>query len=156
LTDTAGGPKTLTAVSDNYSNALADLGLTTPASGGVITGTDVAPVETTGIFSDIMKLQQSLQNNDQDGITAAAQGLQDDLSRVSTIQGQVGASEQELSSTQTQLDTENTATQSLLSSITDTDFTTAITQYQTLQTALQATLETAGKTLNMSLLDFLS
>jgi flagellar hook-associated protein 3 len=156
LTDTAGGSKTLTAVADNFSNALSDLGLTGTQSGGVITGTDVAPVQASGIFSNIMKLRDALENNDQNGITAAAQGLQDDLSRTTTIHGQVGAKEQELSSTQTQLDTENLATQSLLSSITDTNFTTAITQFQTLQTALQASLQTAGKTLNESLLDFLS
>ena len=35
------------------------------------------------------------------------------------------------------------------------DFPEAIARFQTLQTALQATLQTAGQTLNLSLLDFL-
>jgi flagellin-like hook-associated protein FlgL len=42
-----------------------------------------------------------------------------------------------------------------MSQLSDTDFTAAITKFQTLQTSLQATLETAAKTLNLSLLDFL-
>jgi flagellin-like hook-associated protein FlgL len=38
----------------------------------------------------------------------------------------------------------------------DVDFTEAITRFQMLQTTLQATLQTAGATLNLSLLDFLA
>ena len=37
----------------------------------------------------------------------------------------------------------------------DTDYNEAITKFTTLQTALQANLQTAGRTLNLSLLDFL-
>jgi len=55
---------------------------------------------------------------------------------------------------QDQITTENTATQSLMSQLSDTDFTAAITHFQTLQTALQATLASSAKTLNESLLNF--
>ena len=103
-----------------------------------------------------MKLRDSLTNNDQAGITAAAQGIQDDLSRVTEVRGQVGAQVQELQSRQSRLDDENTATQTLLSKLEDIDFTSAISQFQNLQTALQASLQSAAKVMNMSLLDFLS
>ena len=63
---------------------------------------------------------------------------------------------QELEARKNRLDDENLATQSLLSSLQDADFTTAITQFQTLQTSLQAALQTAGRTLSLSLLDFLT
>ena len=43
----------------------------------------------------------------------------------------------------------------LLSSLSDTDFTEAVARFQTLQNALQATLQTTGQMLNLSLLDFL-
>jgi len=62
---------------------------------------------------------------------------------------------QELESRQNRLDDENLAAKSLLSSMEDTDFTDAITRFQTLQTALQASLQSAGKILNLSLMDFL-
>jgi flagellar hook-associated protein 3 FlgL len=156
LTDTAGGTGKLTAAPENFSNALSDLGLTAQASGGTITGTDVDPVQAQGLFANIIKLRDSLQNNDQAGITEASQGLQNDLDRVTVMRGQNGATLQELTSRQNRLDDENIATKSLLSQLTDTDFTSAITQFQQLQTQLQASLESAGKIMNMSLLDFLS
>ncbi len=54
-----------------------------------------------------------------------------------------------------QITTENQATQSLMSQLSDTDFTAAITRFQLLQTSLQATLQVSAKTLNESLLNFL-
>jgi flagellar hook-associated protein 3 len=156
LTDTAGGAGKLTAAAANFSNALTDLGLTAPQSGGVITGSDVDPVTPQGIFANLQKLETALESNDQDGITAAAQGLQTDHDRVVQIHGQVGAQVQEFQSRQDSLDNQNLATQALLSSLQDTDFTEAISKFQTLQTSLQATLQSSAQILNMSLLDFLS
>ena len=56
---------------------------------------------------------------------------------------------------QNQLADENLATKSLLSNLQDTDFTTAVTRFQTLQTSLQANYQLAAKLQHMSLLDFL-
>jgi flagellar hook-associated protein 3 FlgL len=156
LTDTAGGGGTLSTVSKNFSNALADLGLSGQATGGAITGTDVDPVQAQGLFANIIKLRDSLNSNDQNGITTASEGLDSELTHVTVVRGQVGAKVQELNARQSRLDDQNLATKSLLSNLEDVDYTDAITRFQTLQTALQATLQTAGKVLNMSLLDFLS
>lgn len=155
LTDTAGGAGKLTATAANFSNALTDLGLTAPESGGVITGTDVDPVTPQGIFANVKKLETALESNDQAGITAAAQGLKDDYDRVVRIRGETGARVQEIQSRQDSLDSQNLATKALLSSLQDTDFTDAITRFQSLQTSLQATLQSSAKILNMSLMDFL-
>jgi flagellar hook-associated protein 3 len=155
LTDTAGGGGTLKTQAENFSNALTDLGLTAPASGNTITGTDVDPVQAQGLFANVIKLRDALKSNDQDAITEASQGLQADLDRVTTMRGQTGAQVQELTARQNRLDDQNLATKSLLSSLEDTDFTSAISKFQTLQTALQASLQTSGKILNESLLDFL-
>ena len=46
-------------------------------------------------------------------------------------------------------------TTKLLSDLKDTDFTEAISRFQTLQTALQASLQTTAKIMNLSLMDFL-
>jgi len=156
LTDTAGGAGTLTVTPLNYSSAASDLGLTSPASGNVITGTDVDPVEASGIFSDLAKLRDALNSSDQAGITAAAQALQSDQDHVTEIRGQNGAQLQELQSRQDSINTQNVATQALISQLRDTDFAATISKFNTLQTALQATLQSAAKTMNMSLMDFLS
>jgi flagellar hook-associated protein 3 FlgL len=155
LTDTAGGTGTLALSSLNSSDAAAQLGLTAPASGGVITGTDVNPVTANGVFGDLQKLSTALKANDQAGITAAATALQADYQQVTDVRGSNGAVLQELQDRQTQLTSQNTATQSLLSSIQSANYTDVISQFETLQTALEAGLEATSKTLQLSLLNFL-
>lgn len=155
LTDSAGGAGTLTVTQINNSTAAADLGLTTPAVGNTITGSDANPVTADGIFSHLNDLINSLNSGDTTGITNAAEGLTADQNRVIGIHGQVGAQVQEMQSRQLEMQNENTATQSLLSQLTDTDFASAASKFQTLQTSLQATLMASGKSLNQSLLDFL-
>lgn len=155
LTDSAGGAGALTVTAVNFSPAVKDLGLDVPASGGTITGTDVNPVMATGIFAHVDALRNGLRASDSTAITAAAEGLAGDHDRVVRIRGETGARVQELEARQERLADQNIATQSLLSSIEDTDFVDAITRFQTLQTSLQAALQTSAQTLNISLLDFL-
>jgi flagellin-like hook-associated protein FlgL len=155
LTDSAGGPGTLSVAALNASEAASDLGIAGTATGTTLTGADVNPVAAQGIFANLAALRDSLKNNDQPGITAAAEGLTADADRVTRARGQTGAQVQELESRQSRLDDQNVATKSLLSQLQDTDFPDAITRFQALQTSLQATLQASGKALGLSLLDFL-
>jgi flagellar hook-associated protein 3 FlgL len=155
LTDTAGGAGTLTLNAINFSRAAADLGLTVATSGGVITGTDVNAVEPNGAFSHLAALRDALRSNDQGAITRAAEGLKDDFDRVVRIRGETGARVQEIESRQQRLEDQNVASMALLSSLEDVDFTQAIARFQTLQTALQASLQTSARILDLSLMDFL-
>jgi len=158
LTDAAGGPGTLTVTALNDSTAAADLGLTVAAtSGGTsIIGSDVNPVETSGIFSDLSKLQSALNSNNQQQITAAGAALQTDYNQLVAARGANGAQLQAVSSRQTSIGDQTLATTTLLSSLQDVDYTTAVTQFQTLQNSLQASLLTTSKVLSLSLLNFLS
>jgi flagellin-like hook-associated protein FlgL len=155
LTDTAGGPGTLALTALNFSNAAIDLGITAAASGGVITGTDVDPVEPNGIFSHLAQLRDALRSNNQLAITEAAAGLKADYDRVVRTRGETGARVQEIEARQRKLEDQNLATRSLLSSLEDTDFAEAVARFQTLQSALQASLQTSARILDLSLLDFL-
>ena len=155
LTDSAGGTGTLSLTAINSSEAASDLGLITAASGNVITGTDTNAVTSNGIFGDLANLKTALNNNDQTGITAAATALQNDYNRVVSIRGANGAKIQELTARQSQISDQNTATNSLLSDTEDADYTSVISKFQELQTSMQAGLEAAGKSLQMSLMDFL-
>lgn len=155
LTDSTGGAGALTVSPINGSLAAGDLGLLTPAVGNTITGTDVNPVQSKGLFANLQKLTSALESSNQSAITAAASGLQNDHDRVILVRGKTGAQVQGLEARKTQLDGENIATKSLLSTLQDTDFTTAVTKYQSLQTALQANYQMAAKALHLSLLDFL-
>ncbi|MGA2497415.1 MAG: flagellar hook-associated protein FlgL [Tepidisphaeraceae bacterium] len=156
LTDNAGGSGSISVASINGSNAAAGLGLDGTATGNtVLTGRDVGAVHTSGIFTSLANLQNALIHNDQNGITTAAEALQNNLNQVVLVRGQVGAMEQEANNRQTQIQDQNTTTQTLLSNLEDVDYNQAVTQFQTLQTALQAQLETTGKILNQSLMDYL-
>jgi flagellin-like hook-associated protein FlgL len=158
LTDTAGGTGNLTVTPLNSSAAAAELGLTVaPTAGGTtIVGSDVNPVQTSGIFSDLANLRDALQSGNQTAITAAGGALQTDYSQVVTARGANGARLQAITSRQNNISDENIATTTLLSSLQDADYATAVTQFQTLQNSLQASLETTAKVLNLSLLNFLS
>ncbi len=156
LTDTTGGGGVLSAKDLNNSNSTADLGLNASVTGSTINGSDVNAVEANGIFANIGKLRDALQSNNIDAITASGVSIKQDQDRVIQIRGETGAQVQELEARASHLDDQNVATKSLLSSLEDTDFTTAITKFQTLQQALQANYLTASKVMNQSLMDFLT
>jgi len=156
LTDNTTGAGTLTVTPLNGSTAAADLGLNSPAVGNTITGTDVNPIATSGVFTDLLNLSNALKNNDTNGITNAAQGLAADSAQTTLVRATAGATSQELQNQATQITAENTATQTMLSQLQDVDYTTAISQYQTLQTSLQAALETAAQSPDLTLADYLS
>ncbi len=156
LTDTAGGAGTLAVSALNSSLAAADLGINVAPVGNQITGGDVNPITADGIFTHLAALRDALNANDVTGITNATTGITSDQSRVVTMRGVNGAQVKEMSSRQTQMQDENTATQSLLSQLTDTDFAATISKFQTLQQSLQATLESSARMMNQSLLDFLA
>ena len=136
----------------------ADLGLTgTGATAGAhsIGGADVSAVAANGVLSDLKKLSDALKGNDTNGLTDAAVALQGDSSNVSTVNGIVGSRLQQLNSRSTDTGAQNVATQTLLSQFQDVDFATATTQYQALQTSLEASLKVTAMSQQMSLLNYL-
>lgn len=155
LNDSTTGPNKLSVISINFSSAAKDLGLDQPAVGSTINGKDTNGIDVPGVFGNLAKLQTALAANDQAGITAAAEGLKSDYDRIVRVRGETGARIQELNSRQSNLQDENLATTGLLSNLKDTDFTAAISQFQTLQTSLQASLQSTARILNLSLMDFL-
>jgi flagellar hook-associated protein 3 FlgL len=155
LTDNTGGSGSMSVNALNNSQAAAELGLTNPPSGNTVNGGDVNAIQSTGVFADLQSLINGLQNNDQTQITGAGSSLQSDINNVIEIQGKAGAVSQQLTNQQTALTQQNTATQSLISQLQDVNVANAVTQFQQLQTALQASLQTAAMSLSVNLLDFL-
>jgi flagellin-like hook-associated protein FlgL len=155
LNDSTAGPNKLSVISINFSTAAKDLGLDQAPVGSTLTAKDTNGIDVPGVFGNLAKLQTALAANDQAGITAAAEGLKSDYDRIVRVRGETGARIQELDSRQSNLQDENLATTGLLSNLKDTDFTAAISQFQTLQTSLQASLQSTARILNLSLMDFL-
>jgi flagellin-like hook-associated protein FlgL len=155
LNDSTGGTGALAVGSINFSTAAKDLGLDGAPAGATLAGKDTNGIEVSGLFGNLQKLRTALEANDQAGITAAAEGLKADYDRIVRVRGETGAKVQELDARDNRLKDENLATTKLLSDLQDTDFTDAISRFQTLQTALQASLQTTAKIMNLSLMDFL-
>ncbi len=156
LTDTSTGSNPLTLAAANFSTAAADLGLTGAAVGNVITGADSNPIRSNGVFSNLNKLRTALLSSNTAQITEAAEGLKVDSERITVVRGTNGAKLQEIASRQNRLADQKITTTSALSTLEDADYTDTVTRYQTLQTALQASLKVGSTQLNLSLLDFLS
>jgi flagellin-like hook-associated protein FlgL len=155
LTDSAGGAGELAVANLNFSTAVSDLGLSGGSSGGVLSGTDVSPVKSKGIFSSLDALRRAMRANDQQGMTRASEELELHLERVTRVRGTVGARVREFEERSERLKDQNVATKALLSELEDTDYTEAIVRFQTLQTSLQASMQSASTMLNLSLMDFL-
>jgi flagellin-like hook-associated protein FlgL len=101
-------------------------------------------------------LRDALSSNDSLGIAQAATLLQADSARVVQAQGTVGAREKDIASRKTDANNELLQMQSSLSTLQDTDMTTAISLFQQLQTSYQGALKMAGATQNLSLINFLT
>ncbi len=155
ITDATGGPGSITIESLNFSKAAEGLGLKGTTTAASFQGTDVHPIENSGLFANLAKLQRALENSDTSAITASAEGLQADLDRAITVRGEVGAQIKELDGRLDRLEDQNIASQALLSELEDVDYTEAVTRFQLLQTTLEANLKTLGTILDLSLLDFL-
>ena len=158
LSDASVGAGTLTVSALNASAVPQQLGILKTAGSatpGVINGDDVNPLQPTGLFSSLALLRDSLLKNDNSGIMRAAQLLDQDNSRVIQANGTVGARVKDLAGRKTDITNEQVQLKTSLSTLQDTDMTSAITQFQAIQTAYSAALKVAQSTNNMSLLDFL-
>lgn len=107
------------------------------------------------VIVNLVKLRDALNKNDQQAIVALLGNL--DKSRDSVLNGRanVGAIMTQIESTSATNNQNEVALNDQISSIEDTDFTSAASRLVQLQTALQATLNTTSRILQPSLLDFL-
>ena len=157
ITDNDGsstGP--LTVESNSISTALGIAGTqssTDPTQ--PLVGTDVNPTQANGIFNLLSQLQTALSTSNNAELSRLQPLLQTELNRVGVVQSDVGSREQLLSQVQTQLTTQQTNTQAALSNQTDVNMATALTQLTQLQTSMQATLQIAASSLQMSLFQYL-
>jgi flagellar hook-associated protein 3 FlgL len=151
---TSTGPLTIT--SNPISQALGIAGTqssTDPTQ--PLVGTDVNPQQANGVFNLLSQLQTALQSNNNTELTRLQPLLQQEIARVSNVQGTVGSREQLLAQVQTQATTVQTNLQAALSSQKDVNMATAITQLTQLQTSMQATLQVAASSMQMSIFNYL-
>jgi flagellar hook-associated protein 3 FlgL len=118
------------------------------SSGGTLSGS--------GLFYDLTKLQQDLQNGDSSGITSDITALQNDQQTVATYQGQIGAVENQLSLANTTITSLGTSDQQQLNNIEGANLPDAISQLNFEQNVYSASLDVMAKIESTSLLQYLS
>jgi flagellin-like hook-associated protein FlgL len=158
LVDATGGAGALTVRNVNLSSAADDLGLTgvTADANGVLAGNDTNPVRTAGILDALSQLELALRSDDTRAISLAAARLDTLKEQVTRTHGQVGAQSQSMHARLEQMQDASVTTTLLLSQVRDLDYAEGITRLQGAQLRLQADLQTSGRLLGLSLLDFLA
>ncbi|MFW6145964.1 MAG: hypothetical protein ACOC7R_01365 [Planctomycetota bacterium] len=155
LTDATGGGGSLSVISINDATAAADLGIDQAVATATLTGEDVHPVTAGGVFTHLAQLRDAILAGDAAEITRIAGKLDGDSEALLRLRGRMGGLVQDLEARAGRAEALETDDLSMLSDLKDTDFAEAITRFQALQMALQATLMTSSSALNLSLLDFL-
>lgn len=156
LTDTTGGGGNLSVTSLQQSSAAAQLGIETSVAGNVLQGSDIHPIRDHGAFGALVDLRDALLGDDTVGITQAGERVETFIDELASVRGELGYRVRNLESRTVYSEDAILSTQSLLSDLRDLDYTEAITEFQRLQTIMQASLMTSGQIMNTSLLNYLS
>jgi flagellin-like hook-associated protein FlgL len=161
LIDNTAGAGQLTISKVENSQAAEYLGLvplgSTQATGtsGALTGTDQHFLEPASVFTTLTRLSDALESGDINAMQRAISQIDEDLRRATFARAEVGAREQALDLTQKNLQDEDVQLQSALSDEIDVDLVEAISNLTARQVSLQASLQTMGNILQLSLLDYL-
>ena len=156
LSHPAPGTQNITIERKNLSFAIDDLGLNgVSGTTQALTSNDATLVRVDSVFTSLMDLRNALRSGEERLITDAASRLSDQMVKLNNVHGAVGSRSQAIRTRLEFTQDAVLATQKLLSDAKDLDYSTAVTEFQQAQTALQANLKTGTQLLGISLLDFL-
>jgi flagellin-like hook-associated protein FlgL len=142
----------------NNSLAAIQLGLTGAAwdaDTNTLVGEDRAKVRIETAFTHLIDLKEALENNDDFGMEVAVGALDDALDEVTKTRALVGGYAQNVQRQQIRQEERDVLDEQVRSRIRDVDFAQAATEFSLLQTQLQAGLQTAAISGQLTLLNFL-
>jgi flagellar hook-associated protein 3 FlgL len=159
IVDVAGRPLTINAAEGSQAAeylGLMDPGATTVSSAtGSIQGVDRNYLETSSVFTTLIRLRDALAADDLPALERAIAEIDVDIDRATAARSDVGARQQALDISARNLEDEDVQLQSALSSEIDVDLVDAISNLTARQLSLEASLRTTANILQMSLLNFL-
>jgi flagellin-like hook-associated protein FlgL len=121
----------------------------------VLSGADVNPQETQGIFTALLRMRDAIMRNDLQGLERSVNVLDEATTSLNYTRAELGAREQSVQMVQEHVVTENIELQTALSQNHDVDFVQVVSDLTARQTAYQASLMSLGKIMQMSLLNYL-
>ncbi len=122
---------------------------------GVLQSQDRHTLEVDSVFNTLARLKTALENNDTVEIGRALERLDADMDRVNYARAEMGSRLQNLEVIDLRLQDEDVQLRAALSQDIDVDLVKAISDLTARQYAFQASLQTAGSLMQLSLLDFL-
>ena len=151
---------------ENFSNAGWDLGLiprnldisSAPVVAGgteTLTGADVNPLETEGVFNSLIRIRDSLRTDDLLELERSIDSLDEGTEHINYVRGEIGARQQSLDVLEIRLGDEEIELKSALSEEIEVDLAEAISNLVSRQAAYEASLAMAGQLSQLTLLDFL-
>ncbi len=108
-----------------------------------------------GIFQTLVSFRDALAANDRTAMNAAAGQLSHEMDTVLTARGEVGARMRRLDLAMARLEEDELSLETTIASLEEVDITAEVVELQMRDTAFQASLAAAGRSLGVSLLDFL-
>jgi flagellin-like hook-associated protein FlgL len=127
-------------------------------SGGqpeILTGADAHPLETEGLFTALLRLQQALEANDSSEIERAVETLDAGMLDANVSRAEIAARQRGLDVLGLRLDNEEVELREVLSLEYDADIVEVISNLNARQLALQAAFMSTGEIFQMTLLDYL-
>lgn len=112
-------------------------------------------VQGENLFNIVEKMYVSLNTNDKTGVQNAIEDMERAISQVVMARAQVGSRSMALDNARETLQKAKVDNQVLISEMEDADIFQTISDMNKTESALQATLQTSGKLIQPSLLDFL-
>jgi len=166
LVDQSAGAGCLTVTKAPSSMAAIDLGLippgetsntatSTPGQPDVLTGADVNPRETEGLFTALLRLQDGLVKNDMGQIERGMEILDRATVELNLARAELGARQQGLDVLQQRLDNEDVELQQTMSQEYDADIAEVVSKLTARQVAYEASLKATAAISQMSLLSYL-
>ena len=149
---------TVSVRSRNNSQAAEDLGLldaSWDAGANRLVGEDRSKVRVNNVFTHMLDLREALLGNDTSGISLASESLQELTDQLTQNRALVGGFSRRVSDELLKQESREVADSAIRSELRDLDFTEAASRYSLLEVQLEAGLRTAGRSLQLTLLDFL-
>ena len=120
-----------------------------------LTGDDTNAVETEGVFTALLRLQNALATNDLPQVQRAMDLLDSSVMQLNFSRAELGAKQQGLDILAERLDAEELDLREVLSEEHDVDMVEVISNLTARQMALEASMKATAQTLNMTLLSYL-
>ncbi|MCC6123436.1 MAG: hypothetical protein IT426_00590 [Pirellulales bacterium] len=121
----------------------------------IITGDDVNPQETLGIFTALMRMRDAIRSNNLPELGRSVDMLDEATTNLNYTRAELGSRQQGLQMVQDSLATEDIDLQSALSQNRDVDMVQVVSELAARQAAYQASLMSLGKIMQISLLNYL-